>query len=300
MDSNTRFFNLITPMHNEASIIRRLIDSVRSQSQEPYIWVIVDDDSTDDSRRIVEEETRGMGYARVVHRKTHKKGGWIDYGEVVRSGIEDARRFCSESGTNPLFTAVVDADVSLEPDYLSILVDALLQDESAAIATGLLAEQHGGSSELLPRGAARMYRSSFLSAIGGFPSCPSPDLVAEIKAKNRGLRMIIRSDAKGLHTPKGSGNPRIRNSYNVGMSNRANGMRSLSMLVISALYFVKFGGKCALSYLRGYMSVGVTISNHCDREVADYYRGMWKRALPRLLNRRDCSGQAKATMNSLK
>src|ERR1700709_2158925 len=64
----SRRYLLISPCRDEAKYLRRTLDSVAAQSVPPALWVVVDDGSTDETPRVLEEYARRVPYLRVVRR----------------------------------------------------------------------------------------------------------------------------------------------------------------------------------------------------------------------------------------
>ena len=53
---------LSTPMRNERPLLAELLATVRAQSVQPLVWLLVDDHSTDGSREWLERETRALAH----------------------------------------------------------------------------------------------------------------------------------------------------------------------------------------------------------------------------------------------
>ncbi len=55
----SRRYVIISPCRNEAEFMRQTLDTVVAQTIRPTLWVIVDDGSTDDTPRILDEYAAG-------------------------------------------------------------------------------------------------------------------------------------------------------------------------------------------------------------------------------------------------
>jgi len=64
-----RRYVLISPCRDEASYMRRTLDSVSQQTVPPALWVVVDDGSTDETPAILAEYAARLPYLRVVRRE---------------------------------------------------------------------------------------------------------------------------------------------------------------------------------------------------------------------------------------
>lgn len=94
----TPCYAVIMSVRNEAEHIHHTIDFMRRQTILLDLWVIVDDDSTDQTRRIIDEAAARDPWITVVHRKD---GGYRQAGggaiEVLYDG--DISWFIKPPGT---------------------------------------------------------------------------------------------------------------------------------------------------------------------------------------------------------
>ncbi|MEO5976544.1 MAG: glycosyltransferase [Chryseolinea sp.] len=111
-------FSIITPTYNRATSIYNLILSVQSQSDENFELIIVDDGSTDDTRKVVKpflndqrisyiwQDNRERGAARNTGARaaTGKYLNFFDSDDLMLSNhIEAARQFLQEKGEIDFF-----------------------------------------------------------------------------------------------------------------------------------------------------------------------------------------------------
>lgn len=164
-----RRYVLISPSRNEADFMRQTLDSVVAQSLRPALWVIVDDGSTDDTPRILEEYRRRHDWIRVVTRQDrgHRAVGpgvidafYAGYKTIVPDGFD--------------YLCKLDLDLRLPPRYFENLIERMEADPLIATCSGkayidkngaLVSERHGDENSI---GAAKFYRVSCFKAIGGF------------------------------------------------------------------------------------------------------------------------------------
>lgn len=271
-------FDLVTPMHNECENIFQLVATVRSSSIQPNCWVIVDDHSTDNSEWIASALIKDMKGVAVIKREEKDPAGWLGYGKVVGCGLDHLSRHRIDAF--PDYVGVVDADVALQSDYFERLVTTMNEKPSAAIATGLIGETTDkGSTIWRPSGAARLYRRRFLEMVGGFPVYPSPDSALSIKARNRGLEIVIVAEARAVHAPKKKGQLGTSRSRNTGRSGRACGLDLLSMLLIAARIAADETVRDAIAYMEGWLTFKrEDVQVMPDMEIVSFYNGLWKDA----------------------
>jgi glycosyltransferase involved in cell wall biosynthesis len=75
--------SVIIPTYNSAQYIREAIDSVLCQTYTDYEIIVIDDGSTDDTRRIIKDEYPGVRYYRVQHKGV---GSARNYGISMAQG----------------------------------------------------------------------------------------------------------------------------------------------------------------------------------------------------------------------
>jgi len=274
-------YSIVTPIHNELQSVLRLVNSVKSLTIAPVKWLIVDDNSTDGSINLLEALISDYPQACIVKYEGINSIGWLGYGEIVRFGIQRLEEYERDVAKSCIFVAVVDADVLLEDSYFEKLMMSMNADFNSALSTGFLSEVAGNFiDDPRQRGAAILYKKSFLNLIGGFPRCPSPDSAVVIKARNRGLKVVVVPDARGIHFPKNPIEYRLIKHRNMGMSARINGLDIISMILLSASFLIENGGKEALSYMMGYLRINIQPYEFLrDPEIVEFNHSSWIRFL---------------------
>jgi biofilm PGA synthesis N-glycosyltransferase PgaC len=170
-DSPTRRYCLITPCRDEAQYARRTLDSVAQQTLAPALWVIVDDGSTDDTPRIVEEYAARLPYIRLIRRanRGHRRvgGGVVEafnagYATIARSEFE--------------YVCKLDLDLVLPPGYFEGLIERMEAEPRLGSTSGKPWFVHPRTGSLVPEvcgdemsvGMTKFYRHTCFTEIGGF------------------------------------------------------------------------------------------------------------------------------------
>lgn len=161
---------VVSPCRNEADYMRQTLDSMVAQSMLPTRWVIVNDGSTDDTPKILEEYSARFPWISVVTR--------LDRGHrAVGPGVIDA--FYAGLETVDLdqfdFLCKLDLDLQLPPDYFKCILERMENDPCLGNFSGkaylreadgsLVSERLGDENAV---GASKFYRVEAFKAIGGF------------------------------------------------------------------------------------------------------------------------------------
>lgn len=160
---------LISPCRDEADYMRQTLESVVTQAVRPEKWVIVDDGSTDETPRILEEYARQHPWIQIVTRANRGQ-------RAVGPGVIDAF-YAGYDAINPDdydFLGKLDLDLRLPPRYFELLMERMNADPLIATCSGkayieeqgrLVYERHGDETSL---GMTKFYRVSCFKVIGGF------------------------------------------------------------------------------------------------------------------------------------
>jgi len=206
---------LITPARNEQDYIRNAIESIICQTILPARWVIVSDGSTDGTDEVVREYALRYPFIELVCLHERAKRTFASQAYATNAGYETVRHMKAD------FIGLLDADISLPPDYYERILERFKQYPQLGIAGGVLLEKirgrYGrrfGDSDLWVAGAIQMFRRKCYEDIGGFIPLPygGHDAVAVAVARSKGWEVKSFLDLEGFHhRPTGSvGANRVR------------------------------------------------------------------------------------------
>ncbi|HEY5664698.1 MAG TPA: polyprenol monophosphomannose synthase [Ilumatobacter sp.] len=102
---------IVVPTHNEADNITELLDRLRAHVSDADV-LVVDDASTDATRRIVRERALGDGRLRLLERD-HKRGLGDAYLHAFKLGLDEGYEALVE----------IDADLSHDPAVLPLMLE---------------------------------------------------------------------------------------------------------------------------------------------------------------------------------
>ncbi len=130
---NSCFLTVFTPAYNRAYTLGRTYESLCTQSNKNFIWLIVDDGSTDNTAELVK------GW------QTTDNGFEIRYIYKENGGMHTAHNTAYENIDTEL-NVCIDSDDALAPNAVQIIADAwvLVRDHGYAGLLGLDADFDGG------------------------------------------------------------------------------------------------------------------------------------------------------------
>jgi poly-beta-1,6-N-acetyl-D-glucosamine synthase len=166
-----RRYLVVSPCRDEAKYMRRTLESVAAQSVPPTLWVIVDDGSTDDTPRILEEYAPRLPFLRVVRigdRGQRAVGPGVV--EAFYRGLEGV----DLDGYD--YVCKLDMDLDLPPRYFECLMQRMDAEPRLGCTSGKPWFHHPRTGALVPEaigdevsvGASKFYRVACFREIGGF------------------------------------------------------------------------------------------------------------------------------------
>jgi len=191
---------LITPARNEEQNLPEVSRSVTGQKVKPELWVIVDDGSTDETSRIVENLKTSYSWIQSIRLPPRPRDITFHYSYVCKQGFDHALDYCRKNKIEFEYIGILDADTVLEENYFGKLLEEFEKDESLGIASGGVYYDIGGklSREMtdknLPRGTGRLWKKECFVETDGYQVEPSPDSISNIKALLRGWKIMQYAD----------------------------------------------------------------------------------------------------------
>ena len=183
---------LITAARNEASFIKKTLDSVVTQTVLPERWIIVDDGSTDSTAEIVESYAKSHPWIQLLRRPRRVDRNFAGKVQAVTAGLDQARSLEFEIIGN------LDADISFEPDYMEFLLQRLSEDGELGVA-GTPFTQDGGydsardsfEGDNYVAGPCQLFRYRCFQEIGGYVPNPAGgvDWIAVMTARMKGWKV---------------------------------------------------------------------------------------------------------------
>jgi len=275
---------VITPVKNEEENLPSLIESVKNQSLKPFAWVIVNDNSTDDSRKIIDEKTKLEDWIYLIDKKGSKEYKMEEnYAEVLSVGYE----LLDEKYSNSFdYYMVLDGDMKLSKDYIKEIVGFMEENKTVVIASGGIYYEENKDTKLEkrfsnePAGGATLYDGEFFRSIDGPYVEVCPDTCAKIKARSMGYecRYLSNFDVKAIQSRKTGGKRDSmgdaitsgKHSYKLGKSLIVTTMKSLN-------YCISKSTQYCFGFLIGYFKAIIKNEDQVkDEEILEYNKSLFE------------------------
>lgn len=216
---------MISPLHNEAAHVERLLRSMARQTRPPDLWLAVDDGSTDRTLELLRGATRALPFMRVLSAPPQEICATADR---LALGLE-ARAFNWALGQVQSeqfdYVGKLDGDIELVRDHYARLLQELEADPALGVVGCAIAEQRGSRWRLartpphFVHGAVKLYRRECLQAVGGIREQLGWDIVDEASARLHGFRTSsLQSLIAFHHRQSGSAQGRLRGHARAGRS----------------------------------------------------------------------------------
>jgi glycosyltransferase involved in cell wall biosynthesis len=202
--SDSMNYILVTPMKNEEENIDFLVKSIINQEIKPKLWIIVNDNSEDNSKKKLLKYEKKHDWIKVIDfpKKIKNRKLGLHISEVYIFGQKYAVNYCKTNNISFNYIGVVDGDIILEKKYFKKLILRFIQDKKLGIASGS-SWSFDGSKYISqkdrfdePPGAFRLIRKKCFEDINGYLITHSADTVSNIKARLKGWKTRCFRDLK--------------------------------------------------------------------------------------------------------
>lgn len=193
---------IISPVRDEAKLLRGTIESIVAQTCLPQEWLLVDDGSTDETPDIIQEYAEKYPFIRMVKKEDRGK-------RLLGSGVIHAFNFGRENLADDSYEYIVklDGDLTFGPKYIETMVAELEANPKLAAVSGKVFRPEGDGYveeyhiDEMVCGQFKFYRRTAFDEIGGFPSTILWDGIDMHKCRLAGweTKSFHHPDARVIH-----------------------------------------------------------------------------------------------------
>ncbi|MEQ8704638.1 MAG: glycosyltransferase family A protein [Phaeodactylibacter sp.] len=248
---------IVMPAYNEEGFIGRAIESIAAQTLIPQRLVIVNDGSTDRTRKIVEGYQQTYPWIQLVNndKKEQRAAG----SKVVRAFYLGYQQIQDHYD----FLVKLDADLTLPTHYFERIASLFRADPKLGIAGGTIAIEENGewvyenfSDVDHVKGAFKSYRRACFEQIGGLRASIGWDTADELLARFHGWGIQVDPELQVRHyrvLGAETGSVKIRVKVGNGMYRLRYGFFITLISAIKAGYLNKPYGITGLAVLWGWV-----------------------------------------------
>ena len=194
---------LVSACRNEAAYIEGLIETVAAQTRKPYRWIIVDDNSTDETSAVAVAAGKDLEFLQLVRMSDDHPRSFASKVFAAQYGYESVRHLEFE------FIGLLDADILLEEDYYERIISCFEEDAGLGLAGGVVLDWNGGHVENSRKGSeshhvaggVQLFRRPCFEQIGGYLplSGGCEDTVAEVMSMMHGWKVRTFQGISAIH-----------------------------------------------------------------------------------------------------
>lgn len=190
---------IVSPVKNEQDMLPKLASIILSQTKLPAHWLIVDDGSSDNTPKIIEDLKKRYNWITSIKLpdRGHYSRGLGSYANSIKGFVQMLKLSDVEA------LGICDADISFEKTAIAQISEAFLSSNKLGIYGGDILELKNGKwvdPLLLPqdfvRGACKFYRKQCYLDIGGMKLGKSSNVISNMEALMHGWE--VKRDPKLL------------------------------------------------------------------------------------------------------
>ncbi len=291
-EGKSRRYFLVTAVKDEEENLQKLISSVEDQTVRPFLWVIIDDFSKDNSPQIILRAKEKSPWIHYLRLDKDTKAANPYYSGICRVGFNYVFDYCRENGLGYDYIGLLDADIILPPEYYLTLIRNFEENSKLGIASGGLITkvgnryEHATMIDNFPSGAARLWRKKCFEETDGYISIPySSDTVSNIKGQLRGWETRRFENTRVIHTREISGKQGLWKGYfNTGRQTYFLNAHPFLVMARGLYLLSRPPFYISFAYTLGYINAAVKQMKQIDdEEIKRYFWHTRLRKLPGMI-----------------
>lgn len=192
---------LITAVRNESKFIAITVNGVINQTVKPVRWVIVNDNSSDQTGDILSQLINKVNFITVIERKSKEVRGVGSKVQSIKIALDTLKI------ENYQYIGILDGDIELPSNYYERMIEKLEEDKLLGVIGGTLSEIRNGKKYISRSGthhvigAVQFFKRRCFDEIGGIPILHTvgEDSAALIAARIAGWKTETIRDIKFEH-----------------------------------------------------------------------------------------------------
>ena len=209
---------IVSPVRDEAAHIERVVCAVAAQELRPARWIVVDDQSDDDTLGLLRRLEPEVPFLTVMEAGEQPARPGRDRLALAAAPRTFNLGLAADDWRRYTHVMKLDGDIELAPSYLRELMERFEADPALGVAGGVLVEPRsdGGVRRIsIPRhhvhGALKCYSRECFERIGGVQERLGWDTIDGTYARMRGFTTRSYTDLVSVHhRPLGSADGTLR------------------------------------------------------------------------------------------
>lgn len=264
---------IVTPLRNEEKNINKLFDAVSKQTTNIFYWVILENGSTDGSKKILKNiacpvNVEHLEILNLTENSMNYELG-SNYARIINYGFNFLKEKAYFNQID--FIGILDSDIFLEKKYYEKLLQLFSKDSKLGIASGVIVDLDGTVEKTgnnWVRGGCRLWRQKCFNQTGYLVG-PSADSLSTAKAICNKWLAYPEINAIAYSRPVGS---RVNYRY-YGEASYFRGCNPIYIFVKSVYQLFKLKFEASQGLFFGYFSsIFKNKKRVSDKQVLNYYR----------------------------
>ena len=273
---------IITPVHNEQEHLVRFLDSIVSQTNLPDLCLLVNDNSTDDTDKILKIYSEKYNWIKSVYRKSSTIK--VQGSKVIETFNYGLSRVDINSYD---YISKIDADLEFDSTFFDCVINSFKTQPSVGLIGGFIQEFDGKQwvtkhdSDYHVRGALKTYRTKAFKEIGGLKPVFGWDGLDEMQLFYHGWQTHNITNKVKHYRQAGSDYSSISLSYRSGKANYINGCNFIMAIVRSVVRMkVKPYFLAGIAFFMGYLvSFAKREEKIVEKDLAKYINNFHKKRI---------------------
>ncbi len=245
---------IVIPAHNEEKLISKTLESLVSQTVQAKKIVVVNDNSTDDTEKVIEGYVDKFSYISLVN--TNSSEDHLPGSKVIRAFYKGLDTL----DTNYDIICKFDADLIFPSDYLEKMTQHFTTNDSVGMVGGFcyipknekwILENLTNKDHI--RGALKAYRKACFNDIGGVKKAMGWDTIDELLAQYHGWSITTDDSLQVKHLKPTGNTYNFKARYKQGEAfYRMRYGFTLTFIASAKLAFLKKRPALIINYLVGF------------------------------------------------